>query len=145
MTPERWQQVEDLCHATLECAPEAGAAFLAHACAGDDLLRRQVESFVAHERDAPAFMSVPAVALAEPNVFDSAIGTLLGRPLGGCPGCPAGRRLGGYAIRSLLGVGGMGEVYRAYDDTLGREVAIKVLPPQFTADPARRGGGGARG
>jgi len=126
MTPERWRQVEDLCHAALECAPEARAAFLAHACAGDDLLRRQVESFVVHDRDAPAFMSVPAVALAASNVFDSTSGTLVGR------------RLGGYLVRSLLGVGGMGEVYRAYDEALGREVAIKVLSPQFTADPARR-------
>ena len=46
--------------------------------------------------------------------------------------------VGLYHFRSLLGVGGMGEVYRAYDDTLGREVAIKVLPAPFTTDPQRR-------
>ena len=53
-------------------------------------------------------------------------------------GTLVGQRFGVYAIRSLLGVGGMGEVYRAHDDMLGREVAIKVLPPAFTADPERR-------
>ncbi len=71
-------------------------------------------------------MNAPAAAVAEWAVLDHANRTLVGR------------RLGSYAIRSLLGVGGMGEVYRAHDDTLGREVAIKVLPPAFTADPDRR-------
>ena len=50
----------------------------------------------------------------------------------------SGHSLGGYQLQSLLGVGGMGEVYRAHDHTLGREVAIKVLPAAFTADPERR-------
>ena len=48
-----------------------------------------------------------------------------------------GRRLGIYQIDALLGAGGMGEVYRARDTTLGREVAIKVLPHAFAGDPER--------
>jgi len=48
------------------------------------------------------------------------------------------RQLGSYTILSPLGVGGMGEVYRAHDSKLGRDVAIKILPPHFTADPDRR-------
>ena len=47
----------------------------------------------------------------------------------------AGARLGPYEILSALGVGGMGEVYRARDTKLGRDVAIKILPPSFAADP----------
>ena len=50
---------------------------------------------------------------------------------------PAGHRIGSYAIQSLVGAGGMGEVYRARDTRLGRDVAIKVLPAAFTADPDR--------
>jgi serine/threonine protein kinase len=105
---------------------EERAAFLAKACAGDQGLQRDVESLLAHEPYASDFMSVPAAVLAGSAVLSRAPGTL------------AGQRLGNYAIRSLLGVGGMGEVYRAHDDTLGREVAIKVLPPAFTTDPERR-------
>ena len=89
-------------------------------------LRREVESLLAQESNAAGFMSVPAAAVAGSAFCEHANGTLVGE------------RFGGYAIRSLLGVGGMGEVYRAHDATLGREVAIKVLPPAFTADPERR-------
>jgi serine/threonine-protein kinase len=52
-------------------------------------------------------------------------------------GSLVGRRLGTFEMRALLGRGGMGEVYRAHDTRLGRDVAIKVLPPEFTADPNR--------
>src|SRR5215203_2589540 len=50
---------------------------------------------------------------------------------------PAGKRLGRYEIRTLLGVGGMGEVYLAHDTQLLRSVALKLLPPEFTRDEER--------
>ena len=50
---------------------------------------------------------------------------------------PAGTRLGPYEVASLIGAGGMGEVYQAHDTKLGRDVAIKVLPEQFARDPER--------
>jgi Tol biopolymer transport system component len=127
MSSDRWRQVEDLCHAALAYHAEERRAFLANACQGDDGLLREVESLLAQESSAEGFMSVPAAVLAGSAAgFDQPERTLIGA------------RFGPYTIRSLLGVGGMGEVYRAHDETLGREVAIKVLSPAFTAEPERR-------
>ena len=126
MSSDRWRQVEDLCHAALAYRAEERRAFLANACQGDEGLLREVESLLAQESSAEGFMSVPAAALAGSAGLDQPERTLIGA------------RFGSYTIRSLLGVGGMGEVYRAHDETLGREVAIKVLSPSFTAEPERR-------
>ena len=126
MSSDRWRQVEDLCHAALACPAEERRPFLVKACEGDEVLLREVESLIAQESSAEAFMSVPAAALAGSAGLDQPRAALVGA------------RFGSYTIRSLLGVGGMGEVYRAHDDTLGREVAIKLLSPAFTAEPERR-------
>jgi serine/threonine protein kinase len=121
MTPERWSDVERVYHAALtHDAPQRGA-FLAEACAGDEALRREVESMLASERAAAGFMSTPAVDSGMLSPAASFVG----------------RQLGPYTIQSPLGVGGMGEVYRARDSKLGRDVAIKILPRIFTSDPDR--------
>ena len=125
MSSERWRRIDDLCNLALARPADQREAFLIESCAGDDALRREVESLLAHEPDADRFMRVPAVVSAGPAVLHEA-GTL------------AGTRFGAYEIGARIGVGGMGEVYRAHHDTLGRDVAIKVLPPAFTADPERR-------
>jgi serine/threonine protein kinase len=126
MSSDRWRQVEDLCHAALTRRAEERRAFLVKACEGDDGLLREVESLLAHESGAEVFMGVPAAALAGSTGFEQPRAALVGT------------RFGSYTIRSLLGVGGMGEVYRAHDETLGREVAIKFPSPAFTAEPERR-------
>jgi Tol biopolymer transport system component len=126
MSSDRWRQVEDLCHATLAYGADERRAFLAKACQGDEGLLREVESLLAQESSAEAFMSVPAAVLAGSVGLDQPERTLIGA------------RFGSYTIRALLGVGGMGEVYRAHDETLGREVALKVLSPAFTTEPDRR-------
>jgi Tol biopolymer transport system component len=126
MTSDRWRQVEDLCHAALACRADERRSFLEKASQGDEALLREVESLLAQESSAERFMSVPAAVLAGSAGLDQPERTLIGA------------RFGSYTIRSLLGVGGMGEVYRAHDETLGREVAIKVLSPAFTAEPERR-------
>ena len=126
MTADRWRQVEDLCFAALARPADERTAFLRSACAGDDILQREVESLLAHEAAAEGFLKVPAAARASADALDHPDGTLVGE------------RFGSYTIRALLGVGGMGEVYRAHDATLEREVAIKFLPPAFSAEPERR-------
>ena len=122
MTPERWATVERLYHEALERGADERAGFLAEACAGDDGLRREVEGLLDHDGGA-AFLSTPAVAHVA--------------PVPSITGSPIGQSAGPYVISARLGAGGMGEVYRARDRTLGRDVAIKLLPPAFTSDPDR--------
>ena len=117
-TPERWARVERLYHEALTRGAHEREAFLADACAGDDALRREIESLLAHDGGA-AFLSTPAVA----------------NGIGG--GIRIGQALGPYVISAQIGEGGMGEVYRARDTKLDRDVAIKVLPEAFAADADR--------
>ena len=116
-------EVERICLAALDRPAEERAAFLEHACHGDEALRHDIESLLAHASPAEQFIEQPAVAGAG--------------ALAGLSGLSLGQRLGPYHIVARLGAGGMGEVYRAHDTQLGREVAIKILPVVFAADPER--------
>jgi eukaryotic-like serine/threonine-protein kinase len=104
-----------LCHAALARPPSERAAFLADACA-DDELRREAESLLASPESSAAFLE---------------------RPIGGSASL-VGRQLGAYRLEALIGAGGMGEVYRAIDTRLGRQVAVKILPAAWAEDPHRR-------
>src|SRR5262245_54604176 len=125
MTPERWQKVSRIYHDALACESAERASFLRQACQGDEALRQEVESLLAQPVSTENFLGEPALAMA-PGLMDD-------------PAEPAltGQRLGAYHILDLLGAGGMGEVYRARDTRLGRDVAVKVLPRLFSADPER--------
>jgi Tol biopolymer transport system component len=116
MKPERWQQIRDLLEKALELAPEQRPAFLDRACSSDQSLRREVETLIASSDDIRSsfLQSMPVPVTLAP-----------------------GTRLGEYEIVVLVGSGGMGEVYRARDARLGRDVAIKVLPTYFAADSQR--------
>jgi serine/threonine protein kinase len=124
-SPERWATVERLYHAALARPVEERAAFLAKACAGDGELRREVESLLAQDASGEGALTGAAMVAAAGLVTDIG-GSVL-----------TGRRLGAYQILAPLGAGGMGEVYRARDTRLGRDVAIKILPRAFTADADR--------
>jgi serine/threonine protein kinase len=112
----RWQRIEELCHAALARDPLGRPAFLTTACGSDEALRRDVEALLQHAPAADAFLATPMGALVASLLADDDAVSLVGR------------QIGAYEILSRLGAGGMGEVYRARDPWLGREVAIKVLP-----------------
>jgi serine/threonine protein kinase len=123
MEPERWRQVERLYHAALERATEERAAFLDGACADDEALRREIESLLAFDDRAELFIETPPDDIAAEMIALEHSRSM------------AGRTLGHYRIDSLLGAGGMGEVYRARDTRLSREVAIKILPEELSDNP----------
>jgi hypothetical protein len=126
MTPERWRRVEELYHAALACDARDRARFLRDACAGDDALRRDVESLLAQPASAEAVLGEPAVVMAARLVS------------GPGPSIPVGHRIGGYQVQAALGAGGMGIVYRALDMKLNRPVAIKLLSDDLADAAARR-------
>lgn len=124
MHPERWHRIEELYHRAMARPTDERAEFLHQECGDDEALRLEVESLVSQEVGQEQFLAEPALLVGARLVTDGA--TLL-----------TGRQLGPYQIAELLGAGGMGDVYRARDTTLHRDVAIKFLPMAFTSDAIR--------
>jgi serine/threonine protein kinase len=117
MRPERWQQIKELLYQAQQLAPEEVSAFLEHSCSSDRALRQEVETLLSSSDARSSFLEASPVSV-----------TLM-----------PGTRLGDYEVHKILGSGGMGEVYRARDLRLRRDVAIKVLPSFMSSDKGRLG------
>jgi serine/threonine protein kinase/Tol biopolymer transport system component len=121
MTLDRSDRIEKLFFAAQNLEGEARDAYLRDACAGDEPLRLELESLLTSDMQPERLWGTPGQAPAR------IVGS---KPL-------TGRQLGIYQLTSMIGFGGMGEVYQALDTRLGREVAIKVLPLSFVGDDER--------
>ena len=119
--PERWEDLDRVWHAVLQRPESERSTAIEQLCAGDSALQREVESLFAHlSRASAAGFGVAAIGAARTRT------SLIGR------------QFGSYRVHALLGAGGMGEVFQARDAILEREVALKLLPDLWLADPERQ-------
>src|SRR5262245_12007655 len=119
MKAEQWQQLRSLCNQARQLNPVDRSTFVTSPCLGGDQLRREVEALVEYGDRAQTdnFLETPALASIRASL--------------------TGGQIAHYQVGEMIGAGGMGQVYRARDTKLGRDVAIKVLPASFAVDPER--------
>ncbi len=125
MDQQRWKEIDVVFEQMLETQPSSRAAALARMCAGDDDLRRSVEELLSREAQVEKFLDSSAIVELAGQIAEESYVSV------------QDRQISDYQIKERIGAGGMGEVWRARDEKLDREVAIKILPAEFAADPER--------
>lgn len=124
MTQERWAEIKRLFQAALDLPASERAAFLQQQCGADEALRREVETMLRDAEAAASFIETPALEQFATTLGQEDLSLV-------------GQTIAHYHIEAELGAGGMGQVFKARDQQLDRHVAIKILPVEFAADPAR--------
>jgi serine/threonine protein kinase len=128
---ERWAKIERIFNRVLEADESHRCAVLEESCAGDDSLRREVESLLAHHKDASQFIETPAFEDPARPISDGSL-----RHSSHRHSSLKGALVAHYRVLEEIGVGGMGIVYKAEDVNLRRPVALKFLPEQMAVDSA---------
>lgn len=129
MNKERWKQIDDLVAEALELPESEREQFVAENSADDMDLQMQVLALVNAEKESEKFMENSAMNVMAQTIADNST-TVFDNSL-------FNKKIGNYKIKSVLGAGGMGEVYLARDEKLNRDVALKILPKQFRANSER--------